>query len=271
MSDLHINYPGTVDRFRRMVRGLERCVEVEPWNTVVVITGDIVNRIREEEDYLEAREEILALEELGFMRVLMVPGNHDYGRGTIADKRFVPVFKRVFLGSERRYPLLDIIDDIAFLGLDSMAEELDWHERVWTEGELGPEQLERLRILLESDRVRECGRRVLYLHHHPFDYQPFHELKDSRELGAVIEWAALEGIVIDAILYGHHHRGRSKNGHWGISRCYDGGTATLKPRNRFQKMLPWFREVRNATRLMDLDHEPEMDRLVTVRARGDGL
>ena len=269
MSDLHIGYPGTIERFRMIVRGLERSLHIDPENTVVVITGDLVNHVREENDYLVAREEIVSLENLGFKKVLVIPGNHDYGRGSVADKKLVPIFKRVFYRQEVSYPTLDIIDEIAFIGLDTMAEELNWYDRVWAEGEIGPDQLERLRQILSDREIKSCSRKVIYLHHHPFDYQPFHQLKDSDDLERVIEEARGKGLLIDAILYGHHHRGRSKNGHWGIPRCYDAGTATLKPRNRVQKMLPWFREVRNATRIMDLDVDPSEDRLVTVRSRGD--
>ena len=269
MSDLHIGYPGTIERFRMIVRGLERSLHIDPENTVVVITGDLVNRVREEKDYLVAREEIVSLENLGFKKVLVIPGNHDYGRGSVVDKKLVPIFKRVFYGQEVSYPTLDIIDEIAFIGLDTMAEELNWYDRVWAVGEIGPDQLERLRQILSDGEIKSCSRKVIYLHHHPFDYQPFHQLKDSDDLEGVIKEARGEGLLIDAILYGHHHRGRSKNGHWGTPRCYDAGTATLKPRNRVQKMLPWFKEVRNATRIMDLDVDPSEDRLMTVRSRGD--
>lgn len=269
MSDLHINYPGTIEVFRRIVRGLGRDPRLEPESTVAVITGDLVNRVGGEEDYWVAKEELSTLDEVGFERVLIVPGNHDYGRGTLTDKRFVPLFKKTFLGREVSYPILDIVDGTAFLGLDTMAEELNWYDRVWAEGEIGVGQLERLRELLGKGRVMGCEKRVIYLHHHPFDYQPFHQLKDSGDLGQILMGAIEEGTSIDAILYGHHHRGRSKNGHWGIPRCYDAGTATLKPRNRVQRMLPWFKEVRNATRLMDLDGPPEEDLLVTIRSRGE--
>lgn len=268
MSDLHIDYPGTIEMFRRIVRGLERNPKLEPESTVVVITGDLVNRVRGEEDYRVAKEEISRLADIGFKRVLVIPGNHDYGRGTLTDKRFVPLFKRTFIGRQGPYPVLDIVDEIAFLGLDTMAEELNWYDRVWAEGEIGSGQLERLREMLGDEKTIGCRRRVIYLHHHPFDYQPFHQLKDSEALGQILLGAMENGISIDAILYGHHHRGRSKNGHWGIPRCYDAGTATLKPRNRVQRMLPWFKEVRNATRLMDLDGPPEEDRLITIRSHG---
>jgi 3',5'-cyclic AMP phosphodiesterase CpdA len=266
MSDLHIGYPGTLDRFRRMVRGLSTNPQFKPEKTVVVITGDLVNKVSGRKDLKVVRDELKALTSSGYQRILVVPGNHDYGSGSLGNKLYVPIFKEVFYGKKRTYPILDIVDDIAFIGLDTMAEELNWYDRLWAEGEIGTSQLERLRSLLQLDEVRQCGRRVIYLHHHPFDWQPLHQLKDSIQLGEILEFTIVEGTSIDAILYGHQHRGRSSNGHWGIKRCYDAGTATLKPRQKVQKMLPWFWEVRNSTRLFDLEKGINEDRLITIRS-----
>jgi 3',5'-cyclic AMP phosphodiesterase CpdA len=265
MSDPHIGYPGTLESFRRLVRGFTNSPHIEPGETVVILTGDIVHRARGMEDFELVARELQPLRSAGFRRLLAVPGNHDYGRGTRTDKRFVPLFKQVFFGGERSYPKLDIVDDIAFIGLDTMAEELNWYDQLWAEGEIGQDQLSRLAALLEDGEVRECRRRVIYLHHHPFDWQPFHQLKDSLALGEALKVAMGERVSIDAILYGHHHRGRSSNGHWGIRRCYDAGTSTLKPRHRVQRMLPWFKEIHNSTRIFDLEGEPSEDRLVHLR------
>lgn len=50
-------------------------------------------------------------------------------------------FKQNFHGTKDvTYPVKTIIDDIAFIGLDSMAEELHWYDRLWAEGELGKDQ-----------------------------------------------------------------------------------------------------------------------------------
>jgi 3',5'-cyclic AMP phosphodiesterase CpdA len=267
MSDLHLGHPGTLERFRRMTRGLSNNPQLEPEKTVVVITGDLVNKVSDRKDLKAVKDELKILTKAGYKRILVVPGNHDYGSGSLGNKLYVSIFKEVFYGKERTYPILDIVDDTAFIGLDTMAEELNWYDRLWAEGEIGTSQLERLRSLLQLDEVRQCGRRVIYLHHHPFDWQPLHQLKDSVQLGEILELSNGEGTSIDAILYGHQHRGRSSNGHWGIKRCYDAGTATLKPRQRVQKMLPWFWEVRNSTRLFNLERGISEDRLITIRSK----
>jgi hypothetical protein len=52
-----------------------------------------------------------------------VPGNHDYGNGVLGDKIFVDLLKKKYFKSgEYFYPRLDIIDNIAFIGLDSTAD-----------------------------------------------------------------------------------------------------------------------------------------------------
>lgn len=265
MSDLHIGYPGTLDRFRRLVRGLSTNPQLEPGKTVVVITGDLVNKVGGRDDLEVARKELKALISAGYRKVLVVPGNHDYGSGSRGNRLYVPLFKEIFYGKRRTYPILDIVDDVAFIGLDTMAEELNWYDRLWAEGEIGTSQLERLGLLLQLEEVQTCGKRVVYMHHHPFDWQPLHQLKDSFQLGEILKSAMEQGISIDAILYGHHHRGRSSNGHWGIKRCYDAGTATLKPRQKVERMLPWFWEVRNSTRLFNLERETSEDLLITLR------
>ena len=158
-------------------------------------------------------------------QVLVVPGNHDYGTGVLGHNRYVGHFKQVFFGDQSvTYPKLDIIDKIAFIGLDSMAEELHWYDRLFAQGELGDDQLARLETIFKDSKVIACKNRVVYLHHHPFDPLPFHGLKDSDKLGAVLQNHG----KIAALLYGHNHEGKNHNGHWGISRCYDAGSSTRK-------------------------------------------
>lgn len=259
MSDLHLGHPVTDARFHRIIQRLIEGDSIQPEETIVVITGDVVDNAFEDPGYGAAIESLGLLKRSGY-QTLIVPGNHDYGNGTQLNKRFVSLFKESFYGRNLSYPLLDIVDDIAFIGLDSMAEELNWYDRMWAEGELGEPQMSRLEQLLDEKEVRECDHRVIYLHHHPIDWQPLHRLKDSQRLETVVRKAIESGVSIDALLYGHFHRGESRNGSWGIARCYDAGTATLKPRPRLISRLPWFLVIQDCTRMIDLDLDPEYDR-----------
>ncbi|MDP3981424.1 MAG: metallophosphoesterase [Chlamydiota bacterium] len=243
LSDLHIGYrhQNLTQRFDSISQHI---IEGYPnaFDYIIVITGDTVDDATIPYIYDAVCFYIKRLESAGF-QVLMVPGNHDYGTGSYGDKKFVRIYKDVFFDNpDLQYPKLDIIDDIAFIGLDSMAEELHWYDRLFAQGELGEEQLLRLHDLLQSVPVRTCLKRVVYMHHHPFDPWPLHELKDSSHLGEVL----LANNNVDALLYGHNHQGR-KHHQWGIARCYDGGSSTQKY------------NVPCVHRIIDLSKKPEED------------
>ena len=72
-----------------------------------------------------------------------------------------------------------------------------------------------------------CRKKVVYLHHHPFDFKLGMELRDKNDLKKIIEYK------IDALLFGHYHNsavsvGKIFNGIWGIPRCYNAGSSTHK-------------------------------------------
>ncbi len=241
MSDLHVGYKDLGDRFLKIITNLKIQKREEAGDYVIIITGDLVENAHLQRDYSKVKEILDDLKRAGFDHVLLIPGNHDYGTGDYGDKKFVSIFKEVFYGDTKDYPRLDVIEGVAFLGLDSMAAELYWYDSLWAEGELGEEQLSRLQELLRTDEVRVCEKRVIYLHHHPFDARPFHELKDSRNLNNILTRAMAEGVSVDALLYGHNHAGEEHNGNWGIPHCYDAGSATQKSRPFYMRWLPWFK------------------------------
>ncbi len=223
LSDLHIGYGDLGERFQCVSTNM--IFEKEPAKDyVVVITGDIVERARDDY-YDEAKMYMERLDEAGFT-VLVVPGNHDYGTGAWGSKKFVGRFKKTFFGkTDVTYPKLDIIQGTAFIGLDSMAEELHIYDALWANGELGDAQFKRLDRMLSRKTVKDCKYRVVYLHHHPFDpLSTWHQLKDSADLKKVLSKHG----NINALLYGHNHLGKKHNGKWGISRCYDAGSSTRK-------------------------------------------
>ena len=258
ISDLHVGYKHFQDRFLSVINHLRGELAHAPSHYVIVITGDLVNDANKKGSYAEVRRDLDHLRDLGFHHVLVIPGNHDYGTGHKGSKKFVRLFQETFFGAEVEYPKVDIIDRIAFIGLDSMAAELEWYNDLWAQGQIGREQLGRLEQILHRDQIRSCVKRVIYLHHHPFKWRPLHQLRDSRKLKKVLTGAMAEGISIDALLFGHNHEGKAHNGTWGIARCYDGGTATLKPRPKYVDWAPWF-QVRSSTRVIRLDQDPDAD------------
>ena len=223
LTDTHLGYENLSSVMRDLVTRIIFTKE-NAGDYIIVHTGDIVEDATLSGAYEEAQVQLNRLKEAGF-HVLVIPGNHDYGTGSLGSACYVKEFKKAFYGSETlSYPIKTIIDNIAFLGLDSMAEELHWYDRLFAEGQLGEAQLTRLEGYLTQDQVvKNAEYRVVYLHHHPFSPRPFHHLKDSEALGKL-----LKAHKIDALLFGHNHDGLVWSGKWGIPRVYDGGTSTGK-------------------------------------------
>ena len=254
MSDLHVGFEDLGERFHQIINNLISEKGDHAGEYIIVITGDLVDNAHHQESYTKVKSGLDILRRAGFENILLIPGNHDYGTGSHGDKKFVKLFQQTIFQDLKGYPRKNIIEDIAFIGLDSIAEELHWYDELFSEGELGRQQLRRLSAILEEDEVRSCKKRVVYLHHHPFDARPFHQLKDSNKLQKILMAAIDKNIFIDALLYGHNHEGKAHNGQWGIPRCYDAGSATLKPRPKAVQELPWF-QVKSSTRVIDFEED----------------
>ena len=247
LSDLHIGHEECGPNFRAIIDNIA-FLKQPAGNYIVLITGDIVDDATKSEQVDEAVNAIEQFEDRGY-KVLVVPGNHDYGTGVLGDKKFVDLFKeRYFKSRKISYPKLDIINKIAFIGLDSTAEELHWHDRFFSEGELGKGQLKRLKKMLNEPKVAS-RKKVVYLHHHPFDFKLGMQLKNSNDLKKIIE------NKIDMLLFGHYHAdpasaGKIFHGAWGIKRCYNAGSSTHKNGNvGLQRII----DLSNADPRMDYD------------------
>ncbi len=245
LSDLHIGYDGQKmeNNFRSIIENMA-IMKVPADNYVVVITGDIVDSANSPANYETAKDLINILKEYGF-KVLVVPGNHDYGSGACANKKYVEKFKKCFYENKNMsYPKLDIIDNIAFIGLDSMEEEIKWYDRYGADGELGKVQLNKLDTLLGKDDIVNCSYRVIYLHHHPFAPKFWHSLNDDDKLIKILKKHG----NVDAVLFGHNHNYKVWNGTLGVSpRCYDAGSSTRKE------------DVFSKVRVIDLSQCPKKD------------
>jgi 3',5'-cyclic AMP phosphodiesterase CpdA len=227
LSDLHVGYKSSSGRYNT-TDGLKKIIsylidlKIPHSKYTVVITGDLVDDATDRKNYDTALGLIKDLKK--HFRVLLIPGNHDYGTGVLADAKFVSLFKEYFFDDPNvTYPKIDVVENILFIGLDSMAEEVHWYDGMFANGEIGKEQLGRLAGILNDDKY---GRmiKVVYLHHHPFHPTFLHELKDSKVLCEIIAGK------VDALLFGHNHAGDNFNGGRGLSipRCYDGGSSTRK-------------------------------------------
>lgn len=230
LSDLHLGSKRVNRAFKKIVENIMKLTPADDY--IIVITGDLIDNGLDKNQHEECKKILDTLEAVNF-KVLVVPGNHDYGRfGYGVDRELVKIFKRIYYRDENEsYPRVDYSNDgkIAFFGLDSMADAFraDGYSS-GAAGKLGTAQLERLdEKLKESRQVQSCEKRVVYLHHHPFHgKRDTHKLKDAEQLCRVL---LKHRDIMDALLFGHNHAGTEWNG-WleGISRCYDAGTSTRK-------------------------------------------
>lgn len=204
---------------------------------VVVHTGDIVDNANDDK-YPVAQEILQGLVDEGF-ELFIVNGNHDLGSGTKGDYEFVRKFWNAFMvrfvkvkDSIPTFPVLKLVDNVAFVGLNSM--EGEFHDNggsTLADGSLGDLQRDRLEEMLSDLQVRknqgEIDHIVVCLHHHPFEtWLNFgHALNDRSKLEKI-----LEKYDVRVLLFGHKHEGYKSGNYkkWNIPYCYDGSSTTGK-------------------------------------------
>jgi 3',5'-cyclic AMP phosphodiesterase CpdA len=217
LSDIHLGYGDCIQKAETIINNIIKREKTE--GTVVIITGDIVDKGASKEDLVAGLKLLAELRGNGFT-VLLCPGNHDYGTGYLGSKTTAANFRKIYL-PEVIFPRLDIIGNVAFIGLDSTIGELEWYNRFFAEGKLGREQ----RIALEkimADPAIQDKKKVVYLHHHPIHFMPLMQLKDRARLKKII------GGKVDVLLFGHLHFGNTYHNTWGIKIVMDGGSSTGK-------------------------------------------
>ncbi len=234
ISDIHVgrSKPDVEkDNFGKIVGKIVRDYKRE--NPIIIITGDIVND-GEKWQYDEARVIIDKLYDAQF-RVLLIPGNHDYGKnGNHAVKAnfesFKTSFAHFFEGGNVNFPYVPPVANFGghvFIGLDSMMAvfrdgkveapndgifaggglTVDQEREVYfASGKLGADQIQRTLDILESYKNRPSEQKViLYLHHHPFYIirgigdRLVHSLKDGGDFLKMIYGR------VDLLLFGHEH------------------------------------------------------------------
>jgi 3',5'-cyclic AMP phosphodiesterase CpdA len=246
-SDTHIGSDGNALRFERVVDELLANPPCTPEECVIVHSGDLIDSASD----THRRAARVLLDRLATRyRVLLCPGNHDYGDAMSLDEEAAAAFQQgfgeyIFRDQPHRFPVLtEAGADAVFIGLDSNAEELRFWERWFAEGHLGARQLAALDRMLDSPAV--VGKTVvIYLHHHPFSFgysvmpdvgdrnplynlfmqltRPFLRLKDAYSFSQVVRDRA------HVLLFGHMHYGldcSSDGRKYGIRMALDGSSTT---------------------------------------------
>ncbi len=240
LSDLHIGASMAgkyARRFENIVQNMGRKI-ADPENYIIVITGDLVD-VAYIDTYEKAKISLDTLHGFGFKEVFIAPGNHDFSErfGVAANKTRVKMFNRIFFGVDQiDYPDVRFSKDrmIAFIGVNSLQGYFASRQySVMARGKIGAEQLRKLENRLTEDPdVRNAGRVVVYLHHHPFNgLRKGHKLMDAYDFLKVI----LRAGNVDALLFGHNHFGYDWNGFLeSVHRCYDAGSSTRRQKKKDQ-------------------------------------
>jgi 3',5'-cyclic AMP phosphodiesterase CpdA len=248
LSDTHIGAGTNAERMDQVVRGLIEHPPADPRTCVVLHTGDLIDAALPENREI-GKQKLDRLRDAGF-RVILCPGNHDYGDKYEVNNEAARIFKHefasyIFHNEPQKFPVLHHLgNDHVLISLDSNAGELTRFQECFAEGQLGKPQLDTLNSLLDSDALR--GKKVvLALHHHPFYYgysvmpdvadgrllwhlearltRPFRRMKDA------YSFCQIARDRVQALLFGHKHEGldcSAESVKYGIRLGLDGNSTT---------------------------------------------
>ncbi|CAK8724501.1 MAG: 3',5'-cyclic AMP phosphodiesterase CpdA [Candidatus Electronema aureum] len=209
----------------------------------VIITGDIVHNGRSKE-YQDAQVQINKLN-AGDLKVFSVPGNHDYGFSGIVQKdKCIYRFKEYIVDNVHlTYPYCDPNTTYPIVLLDSMLSEMQNNHTWGAQGEIGAEQLKTLEDILYH--LDSTGKRaIVALHHHPFFYNNFLQLRDDDAFKSIIKQKGSSGASrVKCVLFGHKHVEKRFNGddgnrekEYGIDVIFASGSTT-EPRPNYADKL----------------------------------
>ena len=245
LSDTHLGRDNNLQRLQALLEDIAKLGD--PAEHLIVHTGDL-NDTGSLNNMRQGRALLDNMAAKGW-RVLLAPGNHDYGDALHTDPhcaaQFCEQFSRyLFARQPARFPVLTLTADCALIGLDSNAAGLSWGERWAAEGHLGQAQIAELHALLNEPQVRR--RRVLvYLHHHPF-FDAFAvraDVADRAYLSHLLGWntrrfrrlkdaySLLQCLRdrVDVLLFGHQHFGldySAEGKRYGIALALDASSST---------------------------------------------
>lgn len=248
LSDTHLGYKDSTVRMSAIVTRILNTFD--PSDTVVVHTGDLL------EDYNECysdmgRVAFNRLHNSGF-KVLLCPGNHDYGNAVSLKSTWARYFRIKFARElyqdalAHPFPVVTVIKDTTFIGLDTSECELGFFTRFMAEGNVGPSQRAALHEKIVWAKTQGL-KVVVYLHHHPFinGYSVCPDIGDANLLFKLLKWAtrslrrlkdaySLMQVCrdrVDIMLFGHIHNGldhRFEAERYGIKVALDGSSSTAK-------------------------------------------
>ena len=186
LSDLHICMEHRFQNIKNVELLLSNAIKAAADH--IIITGDI-SHLGRKEDFIIFRELLKQYNLLNPLKVSVIIGNHDiFGGVHFAEeiwnfpgscrqidyqdrvKNFIDSFTELFentimVDTSNPFPYAKIIEDHAFIGLNSIAEYSWFKNPMASNGELGNRQLDNLEELLQDSRLVD-KKKVLMVHHH---------------------------------------------------------------------------------------------------------
>jgi len=188
ISDLHLNPDYFPERTEALYHILEKCRSLAVDH--IVITGDITNQAKPKE-FEHARTILKEFDLLDPAKLTVTIGNHDiYGgpyhaedvlsfpgfcKGTDYDskvKEFYSTFRESFedckyVSGTSVFPFVKIIRDVAFVGINSVAQWSSLKNPIGSNGDIGKHQYHQLKKIFASEILK--GKTILVLIHHHFN------------------------------------------------------------------------------------------------------
>lgn len=248
ISDTHVGSRDGLKRLNNIINTI--MLKYNPNTTIVVHTGDVIDSYSEINCGL-AQNSLKRLTQAGF-RILLCPGNHDYGNSFFLSKKWSDGFRAKFSKEifncdvPLTFPVITLIEDVMFIGLDTSERELRFWETLMAEGDVGPDQRAVLQRALDTARNKGL-RTVVYMHHNPFinGYSVRPDLGDAKLFFRLIQWFSkpfrrlkdaysLMNVCrdkADILLFGHQHIGlnhKFEAERYGLGMALDGSSSTCK-------------------------------------------
>ena len=166
---------------------------------VLAVTGDLTN-LAFDSEFCAVRKTLNKY--FDDDKMLIVPGNHDrYLKKTITEKTFEKHFGTPHAkDTDNPWPFLKIIDDCAFIGVDSVID----FPPFYSAGKISRTQIKIIKQWLQSEQLKDKNK-ILLLHHHPVRNlnspgEHFRKLRNNNELLKIAK-----RFNINLILHGHNH------------------------------------------------------------------
>jgi 3',5'-cyclic AMP phosphodiesterase CpdA len=185
----------------------------------VIISGDLTNNGYD----LEYKPIVDALADFDGRSLSVIPGNHDMSANPLTNiarwkfkRSFFDHFDKYMFGSAvsgaRVFPYVkEVGDDILIVGMDTTSEIQNrfQYTMLWfsaSVGEIGKEQIESVRKILEDKRYADRWA-VIVMHHDPFVFQnPWTKLGDLNKFKAMLDDVSRKRKII--VVCGHNHYGK---------------------------------------------------------------